>query len=298
MSRCASSYSSADEPQRYTYDVERAGVWLSIEVLLPPVLDAIAAAESERPPSAINVPSDESDRLQSGFQAEQSGDLTAARIRYQEALAGFEAVDDRAGMANAHRALGGLAQSMKNPEEALEHYEQCLALREAIDDYPGTAEALLPARSVVRGVGQLPTGVRLPAAGFDAPGAARRSGGCQDDAGRDRQPRQVPIPGLTAGSPRSLVVSAAFGCVHRKADEEGIPGRISTEENAARCVPGRRKTRAIGATGYYRLASAPEAVALRATRSPTSTKIIPAGRYFRARSSASRPVPVKMITGR
>ena len=137
-----SSYSSADEPQRYTYDVERAGVPLLIEVLLPPILDAIAAAESERPPSAINVPSDESDRLQAGFQAEQAGDLTAARIRYQEALAGFEAVGDRAGMANAHRALGGLAQSMKNLEEALEHYEQCLALREAIDDYPGTAEVL------------------------------------------------------------------------------------------------------------------------------------------------------------
>ena len=45
-------------------------------------------------------------------------------------------------MANAHRALGGLAQSMKALEEALEHYEQCLALREAIDDYPGTAEVL------------------------------------------------------------------------------------------------------------------------------------------------------------
>jgi uncharacterized protein (DUF2237 family) len=29
--------------------------------------------------------------------------------------------------------------------------------------------------------------------------------------------------------------------VHRKADEGGIPGRISTEENAARCVPGRRE---------------------------------------------------------
>jgi hypothetical protein len=29
--------------------------------------------------------------------------------------------------------------------------------------------------------------------------------------------------------------------VHRKADERGIPGRMSTEENAARCVPGRRE---------------------------------------------------------
>jgi hypothetical protein len=27
--------------------------------------------------------------------------------------------------------------------------------------------------------------------------------------------------------------------VTRKADEGGIPGRIPTEENAARCVPGR-----------------------------------------------------------
>ncbi len=35
-------------------------------------------------------------------------------------------------------------------------------------------------------------------------------------------------------SPLLLVVLAAFRCVHRKADEEGIPGRITTEENAAR----------------------------------------------------------------
>jgi hypothetical protein len=40
------------------------------------------------------------------------------------------------------------------------------------------------------------------------------------------------------GSPWRL---ATFRCVNRKADEGGIPGRISTEENAARCVPGRRE---------------------------------------------------------
>jgi hypothetical protein len=34
---------------------------------------------------------------------------------------------------------------------------------------------------------------------------------------------------------------ASFRCVHRKADEGGIPGRMSTEENAARCVLGRRE---------------------------------------------------------
>jgi hypothetical protein len=34
---------------------------------------------------------------------------------------------------------------------------------------------------------------------------------------------------------------ASFRCVHRKADEGGIPGRMSTEENAARCVHGRRE---------------------------------------------------------
>jgi hypothetical protein len=38
--------------------------------------------------------------------------------------------------------------------------------------------------------------------------------------------------------------------VHRKADEGGIPGRIWTEENAARCVPGRRENHVIEATGY------------------------------------------------
>jgi hypothetical protein len=35
---------------------------------------------------------------------------------------------------------------------------------------------------------------------------------------------------------------AAFRCVHRRADEGGIPGRIPTEENAARCVHGGRAT--------------------------------------------------------
>jgi hypothetical protein len=34
---------------------------------------------------------------------------------------------------------------------------------------------------------------------------------------------------------------ASFRCVHPKADEGGIPGRMSTEENAATCVPGRRE---------------------------------------------------------
>ena len=34
---------------------------------------------------------------------------------------------------------------------------------------------------------------------------------------------------------------ATFRCVHRKADEGAIPGRIPTEENAARCVHGRRE---------------------------------------------------------
>jgi hypothetical protein len=34
---------------------------------------------------------------------------------------------------------------------------------------------------------------------------------------------------------------ASFKCVHRKADEGGIPGCMSTEENAARCVHGRRE---------------------------------------------------------
>ena len=42
---------------------------------------------------------------------------------------------------------------------------------------------------------------------------------------------------------------ASFRCVHRKADEGGIPGRMSTEENAARCVPGRREAqRDLGST--------------------------------------------------
>ena len=34
---------------------------------------------------------------------------------------------------------------------------------------------------------------------------------------------------------------AVAECVHRKADEGGIPGRMSTEENAARCVLRRRQ---------------------------------------------------------
>ena len=45
---------------------------------------------------------------------------------------------------------------------------------------------------------------------------------------------------LVPWNPSSLRL-ASFRCVHRKADEGGIPGRMSTEENAARCVPGRRE---------------------------------------------------------
>ena len=50
---------------------------------------------------------------------------------------------------------------------------------------------------------------------------------------------------MTAGAsgPLRKVVEgpASSRWMPRKADEGGIPGRISTEENAARCVPGRRQ---------------------------------------------------------
>ena len=137
-----SSWANADEPQRYTYDVERAALPLLIDVLLPPILDAVAAAERERPPSVPDEQTEETDRLQAGLQAEAAGDLTTARIRYEEALSGFESDGDQSGMANTHRALGGLAQLMGDPTEALGHYEQCLSLREAIGDYPGVADVL------------------------------------------------------------------------------------------------------------------------------------------------------------
>ena len=42
--------------------------------------------------------------------------------------------------------------------------------------------------------------------------------------------------------PKFLCVSRRSGaCIAQGADEGGIPGRISTEENVARCVPGRRE---------------------------------------------------------
>lgn len=42
--------------------------------------------------------------------------------------------------------------------------------------------------------------------------------------------------------------------MHRKADEGGIPGRMSTEENAARSVPGRREPwKDLGDTALDRL---------------------------------------------
>jgi hypothetical protein len=47
------------------------------------------------------------------------------------------------------------------------------------------------------------------------------------------------IPRLVSWNPSSFPW-ASFRCVHRKADEGGIPGRMPTEENAARCVPARR----------------------------------------------------------
>jgi hypothetical protein len=138
----SSSWSNTDEPQRYTYDVERAGVPPLIDVMLPPILDAIAVAESERPPSAPEPHSAETGPLHAGDQAEKLGDLRTARIRYEEARVGFERAGDQAGLANAHRALGGLARLMGEPAEAVEHYERCLALREAIDDYSGAADVL------------------------------------------------------------------------------------------------------------------------------------------------------------
>src|SRR6478672_8880763 len=46
--------------------------------------------------------------------------------------------------------------------------------------------------------------------------------------------------------------SASSRCVHRKADEGGIPGRILTEENAARCVPGRGGPRRTSGREHWR----------------------------------------------
>jgi len=57
---------------------------------------------------------------------------------------------------------------------------------------------------------------------------------------RFRSGRQaLPTSNASVVSPKFLLRLASFRCVHRKADEGGIPGRMLTEENAARCVQGR-----------------------------------------------------------
>ena len=59
-------------------------------------------------------------------------------------------------------------------------------------------------------------------------------------------PSLLPVPSLTRANLPSVVPPkflrlASFSCVHRKADEGGIPSRMPIEENAARYVPGRRE---------------------------------------------------------
>ena len=59
--------------------------------------------------------------------------------------------------------------------------------------------------------------------------------GTADDGGWTRASDPSALEGKFLGAWRRS------GASTRKADEGGIPGRIPTEENAARCVPGRRQ---------------------------------------------------------
>ena len=142
-----SSYSNSDEPQQYTYDVERAGVPLLIDVMLPQILDAIAAAESERPPAArLDHPSladaaAESDRLAAA--AQQAGDLDAAEDHFRAALELRRRLGDVVGEAQSWRQLGALSLMRGDEPTAEKHYLSALALADKSEDSAGGAETLV-----------------------------------------------------------------------------------------------------------------------------------------------------------
>ena len=76
---------------------------------------------------------------QLGVLAQARGDYDTARTRYQQALAIFEALGDRAGMATTYHQLGVLAQARGDYDTARKLYQQALAIFEELGGRAGMA---------------------------------------------------------------------------------------------------------------------------------------------------------------
>ena len=76
---------------------------------------------------------------QLGVLAQARGDYDTARNRYQQALAIFEELGDRAGMANTYHNLGILARARGDYDTAHNLYEQSLHIKEELGDRAGMA---------------------------------------------------------------------------------------------------------------------------------------------------------------
>ena len=86
----------------------------------------------------------------------QSGDSGAARAAAMEALEAFSAASDRTGAAAALQLLGILAVSAGEFEEAINHLEAALPLRESTGDLEGVASLLQERFELALRVGDLP----------------------------------------------------------------------------------------------------------------------------------------------
>ena len=120
------------EPERLVYNVERADVPALISALVPPILDAIAQAETDRPPP---VPVDhpdlaegaaESDRM--GAAALEASDLPGARAYYEQSLVLYERAEDESGIAATHRQLSTVTLLMDDLEAAEQHQTSALEI--------------------------------------------------------------------------------------------------------------------------------------------------------------------------
>ena len=76
---------------------------------------------------------------QLGVLARARGDYDTAHNRYQQALAIFEELGDRAGMANTYHNLGILAHDQSDYDTAHNRYQQALAIFEELGDRAGMA---------------------------------------------------------------------------------------------------------------------------------------------------------------
>jgi tetratricopeptide (TPR) repeat protein len=75
------------------------------------------------------------------FESSQIGDLEQAQLHYATALAIYESLGDKAGIANACFALGNLHSNRNDLDRAEEMYRKSLELSRGLEDQAGTARA-------------------------------------------------------------------------------------------------------------------------------------------------------------